>query len=180
MAWEPQNDKEWHDLMIELIIVQPSITNAELAEALDLNLITIGLVRKSDMFRVKWEMRKAQMQGVTDEVVKDRLQGKMARVADAALDNLQVNISNERKLLDTGAMPSQRDTRETAEMVLSALGYSKKGAAPASAAQVNANAVFIVDKDLLASARQDMRSIGRGSPEEPLGQQLLPPLRSAS
>lgn len=177
MPWEPQFDKEYHAQMIEMILLTPAITNKEIAEALQLCELTVSLVRRSDMFQLKFRQRMAELQANTDEVVKSRLEGKLARVADAALDNLGLAIENEQKLLEAGASPNTRETRETAEMVLAALGYSRKGAPPAGPAQV-VNNTYVVDASALANARKMMRSLGNGPSDGQVGQQVLPALPS--
>lgn len=159
--WQPARPQEWHDQMAEMLIIDPTVTNEQLAIALELNVQSVALVRRSDMFKLHYRNRLAKFQDKNDERIRERLEGRITRVADSALENLELQLEQQRNLLLSGQVVKEmRDTRETAETVLSALGYSRKGAPPQPpAGQVNNNSVFIVDATLLASAREKMRAL---------------------
>lgn len=168
LKWTPKVERIWHDQMIEMLIAEPTLTNEQLSLGLDLHVQTVALVRRSDMFQLKYKQRLARLEEATNEHVRNRVEGRIARVADSALENLEIQLEQQRNLLLSGQIVKEmRDTRETAETVLSALGYSRKGAAPAQAPQQN-NAVFVVDAALLKSAQEKMRALGNVTDVEPL------------
>lgn len=177
MTYVPKVAKAWHDQMVELILLNPTITNAEIAETLGTTPIAVHFVRRSDMFQLLYRERLAKVQEITNEQLKGKLSGQMARLASVALDTLTEQVDAERELLLNS--PS-RGTRETAEMALQALGYMNPPRGQMGAPAVgNAENVFIVDAELLAQSREKMRSIGNARDEPALIEQE-PKVRSAS
>lgn len=139
--------KPWHEALAEYIIMNPSATKKQAAEFFGVTPQAVILVTGSDMFKHFLARRMQSLRDRVDQTAMDRLQGKVAVVAEQALDVLAEKIELERSNLGIDAV------RESAEMALKALGFGTAKSSPQSPVTVQFN---ITSADL-ASARELMR-----------------------
>lgn len=142
-----KNMKQWHEMVIDFMLLNPGATYKEIAEQFGVSPVTVSYVSNSDMFKMRLEERRAKFQSQVDGTAIERLQGKIAGVAERALDLMDEKIQLERQTMGIEA------TRETAEMALKALGY---GVPRAQSAQSTTVVNVVVSRDDLARARERM------------------------
>ena len=152
MAWEPQKLQHWHEVLMDFYILNPSATNEEAAEALMVHPQTVQIVRNSDLWQARFELRREQFVHKADAISLQRLNGKVLQLAEAGVDVLTQRIEAERKNLGLGT----EGVRETTDMALKALGYGTK-VPPTSKVVNNTQVNVIVSADELAEARRRMR-----------------------
>lgn len=172
---EPVRNLLWHDLLVEQLLLRPAATNEELSESIGLDKQTIAIMRRTDMFQLKLERRKEEIFGASKERILEKLEGKLARLADKAVDTLTDQIDRERAKMHESV---QRGTLETTEMVLASMGFlGRRGAVPAGPPSVNIAQAVIVDNTMLEAARQKMRALHAQHPEavEEVGNPALLP-----
>lgn len=154
MAWEPQKNQLWHEMMADLLILDPTLTNEQVAEQLGLHYMTVQGVRRTDMFKAMMERRRDRIAGRVEDNYMARLQGKVGALAEKAVDTLHEQIAAEQKKVLAGV---QQGTLETCEMALRSLGLiGSKGAGLAAPTQ---HLTVVVNNDVLSSARGKMRTI---------------------
>lgn len=150
-SWNPGKLRQWHEMLMDFMLLNPRATQIEIAEHFDCHPQTISNVVNSDLFKMKFDQRKQSFQARVDGTAIERLQGKLAGVAERALDVLDEKIQAERLSLGIDAV------KESAEMVLKSLGYGlQKPAAHATNVQVN----LTVSKADLTEARD--RALAQG------------------
>lgn len=158
MAWSPQNSQLWHEMMADLLILDPTLTNLQIAEQLGLHEQTVAIVKRTDMFDAIVARRRLAITGKVEQTYLNKLQGKVQDLAEVSVDTLTEQVKAEQKKhLDS---PS-RGTLESCEVALKALGFIGKSSAPAyqqPGMVINAGAV-IIGSDVLASARSKMRAV---------------------
>lgn len=133
--------KPWHEALSEYLILNPSATRAQAAEHFGVQPLTVILVCGSDMFKYYHAQRMKTFQNKVDQVAMARLEGKVANLANEAVDLLREKIEIERTVLGIDA------TRETAEMALKALGFGVRAQGPA----VVNNTIHVTSEDLAAA-----------------------------
>lgn len=153
-----QSMKNWHLMIIDYVLLNPAATQQEIGDHFGYTRETVNLVMNSDLFQAKLEERREEFRAKVDGTAIDRLEGKIAGLAEDSVDLLRDKIQQERAIIGLDA------TRETAEMALKALGYG----APKISKTVNNNTqVVVVSKDDLARARE--RIIGPAALPSPEG-----------
>lgn len=155
MAWEPQKDQLWHEMMADILILNPIATNEEVAEQLGLHEGTVRCVRVTDMFKALVERRRDRITGRVEENYMRRLQGKVGDLAEATVDTLTQQVKAEQAKMIAGV---QQGTLETCEMALRSLGLigpKGGGAAPAQAPHLT----VVVNNEVLSGAREKMRTL---------------------
>jgi len=145
--------KQWHEMVMDYILLNPSCTNQSIAEHFGYAETTVSQVINSDLFRMKFEERKRKFRESVDGTAVERLQGKLAGTAERILDAMDERIQRERETLGIDVM------KESAEMVLKSLGYGlAKPAQHTTQTQVN----ITVSKSDLAEARE--RALSQHTP----------------
>ena len=143
----------WYDGIIDDILANPGTTVKDTAARLGRSPSTISAITSSDLFRARWEQRRAQFSMALDL----HLSQKLASVAEKALDHTIEQLDKKR---DTIPLPILKDL---ALGSLDRLGYGPKPA-PAAAVQVNVNA-GAASPEALERARERMRALElRSSP----------------
>lgn len=139
-----QTMKNWHLMIIDFVLLNPTARHQDIADHFGYAVNTVSNVMNSDLFKMELEKRREAFREKVDGTAIERLEGKLAGLAEDSIDLLRDKIQAERAVLGLDA------TRETAEMALKSLGYG----APKISKTVNNNAVVVVSKDDLARARE--------------------------
>lgn len=142
--------------MVDRLLLEPTLTNEQLALEFGMHEQTIAVVRRTDMFQAMLEDRRLHLEAKVDQTVLDKLQGKVARLADKAVDTLTEQLDRERSKLHDSV---QRGTLETTEMALKAIGLIRTGGAASAPPTVHIDRAVIVDKSVLDEARAKMRAL---------------------
>lgn len=145
MAWEPTQLREWHEQVMDFILLNPRATYEEIAQAFQSSAQSIGCIVRSDLFQARLRERREGR----NMKVEDRIFAKLNKLAETTVDALTERIEQEKKALGIA------DIRDTAELALHTLGYGKP--AQTKAAQDVNLQVVVVSRDELAEARQIMR-----------------------
>jgi hypothetical protein len=144
----------WYDGIIDDILANPGTTVKDTAARLGRSPSTISAITASDLFRSRWEQRRAQFSMALDL----HLSQKLATVAEKALDHTIEQLDKKR---DTIPLPILKDL---ALGSLDRLGYGPKQTAPLAAVQVNVNS-GAASPEALERARSKMRELeARSSP----------------
>lgn len=162
MKWQPDRLRVWQEMLMDYLLLHPSASREEMAEAFNVTTQTITNVTTSDLFRYQLDQRRKARAAEVDRSVLARLQDGVAALAGVTVERL------------TGAAVSGEmdldGCRETAEMALRAIGYAQTGS---TKPQIVQQTVVVVDKELLQNARASMRGT-RGSDAGADAQALLP------
>lgn len=139
----------WHDAIIDLMLLEPSITQSEISKRLRRGYATISLVMNSDLFKARYEQRRREFQQCVSEGIKDKL----VKVANVGLELTLETLEKKRTAIEIA------DLTKITESALDRLGYAppKNGS---TAVQVNvntANTVAPVSREALESARNTLR-----------------------
>lgn len=112
--------KVWHQMLADTMLMNPSATDAELGETLKVGANTVATVRNTDLFKAYFDQRRKEFQEQVNGTAIERLNGKLAGLAEDAVDVLRERIEKERVTLGID------EVRETGEMALKALGFVPK------------------------------------------------------
>lgn len=159
-SWEYRRDVMrgmlWYDSIIDDILAHPGTKLNETAARLNKAPNTIYLIVGSDLFKARWAQRRAKFNDDLDL----RLTGKIAKVAELALD---ATITTLEKKQD--AVPLQQ-LKEISKDALDRLGYGPSTQAPQHPSvvihnnpQANAAVANQVSGESLARAREAMRQL---------------------
>ena len=144
----------WYDGIIDDILANPGTTVKDTAARLGRSPSTISAITSSDLFRSRWEQRRAQFSMALDL----HLSQKLATVAEKALDHTIEQLDKKR---DTIPLPILKDL---ALGSLDRLGYGPKAQQPVAAVQVNVSS-GAASPEALERARSKMRELeARSSP----------------
>lgn len=143
VSWTPQQLREWHEQLMELLVATPTLTYEQLANMLDVHKQSVMLVVNSDLFQAKLRERREARQKLLDRTIVERIES----VAKVSLDALETKIKRQRELLGLD------EVRETAEMALRGLGYISNAPKVNNQTQIN----VLLSKDDLAQARSLMK-----------------------
>ena len=138
----------WYDGIIDDILANPGTTVIATAQRLGRSPGTISAITSSDLFKARWEQRRAAFSMALDL----HLSSKLATVAEKALDHTIEQLDKKR---DSIPLPILKDI---ALGSLDRLGYGPKSASPATV-QVNVNNVGAASPEALARARDRMREL---------------------
>jgi hypothetical protein len=136
------------DAIIDLLLVQPSVTQKDIAIRLERPLATIGIIMNSDLFRARYEQRRrAQNAAVTEEI-----NTRLSRVAFLALELTEEILTEERTAIP---LPQLVDV---ADKTLARLGYGPKMGANPAVVMINnqTSVVAPVTPEQLQAARQKL------------------------
>jgi hypothetical protein len=144
----------WYDGIIDDILANPGTTVKDTAARLGRNPSTISAITSSDLFKARWEQRRASFNMALDL----HLSAKLAAVAEKALDHTIEALDKKR---DSIPLPILKDL---ALGSLDRLGYGPTREAP-PAVQVNVNNGVTASAEALDRARNKMRELElRASP----------------
>lgn len=149
----------WYDSIIDDLLANPGTHLQDTAKRLNKAPNTIYLICGSDLFKARYAQRRAQFNADLDQ----RLTGKVAKVAELALD---ATISHLEKKHD--AVPLQH-LKEIGKDALDRLGYGvPKPGAPSVVVNnhnnVQATAATQVSGESLARARAAMKLLNESNP----------------
>jgi len=164
--WKPRKMRPWHQMVAEFILLHPTASNSDIAEHFDMHKQTITLLVSSDMFKSYFATRKQEIEARVNETAFERLNGKLARLAEQTVDVLAEKIEAQREVLGL------KETRETMDVALQHLGFGLKKTAPAGNATTNVQNMFVVSAADLSEARALMQRQGVIE-ADPQPQQLL-------
>jgi hypothetical protein len=144
----PSVAMKWYDGIIDDILANPGTTVKDTAARLGRHPGTISAICSSDLFKARWEQRRAQFSMALDL----HLSQKLAQVAEKALDHTIEALDKKR---DSIPLPILKDL---ALGSLDRLGYgpSREAAAPVN---VQINNGTAASPEALARAREKMREL---------------------
>ena len=141
----------WYSSIADLMILEPNLTQQEIAVRLDKTPATIYAITGTDLFRSYLDQRKRDLRAQTESV----LTQKMTKVAEASLDLVLDKLEKKRDQVPLDTL------QELSVSMLDRLGYSPKPAGPT--VQINAptttnnQTVVAVSADALSEARAALR-----------------------
>jgi hypothetical protein len=145
---KPSAALRWYDGIIDDILANPGTTVKDTAARLGRNPGTISAICNSDLFKTRWEQRRAQFSMALDL----HLSQKLAQVAEKALDHTITALD---KKQDTIPLPILKDL---ALGTLDRLGYGPSRSESASVS-VNINNVGAASPEALERARKRMKDL---------------------
>jgi hypothetical protein len=151
---KPSNDPristaiKWYDGIIDDILANPGTTVKDTATRLGRHPSTISAITNSDLFKARWEQRRAQFSMALDL----HLSQKLAQVAEKALDHTIEQLDKKR---DSIPLPILKDL---ALGSLDRLGYGPSRSESPSV-NVSINNVATATPEALARAREKMKEL---------------------
>lgn len=143
-AWTPARFRYWYDSIIDLLLVEPTLSQKEIAARVGRHAVTVGLIMNSDLFRARYEQRRGEQNAQLTQALNTRL----ARTAIASLEHIEATLQKKR---DTIPLPELVDV---ADKALTRLGYGPKNhAAPVQVNVNNQQVVAPVTAEQLAESR---------------------------
>lgn len=150
-GWKPTKAMTWYDAIIDDMFAHPGTSLKETAARLGRSPVTVGLIVRSDLFKARYAQRREAFASELDM----RLAGKLAKVAETALDLTQEVLNKKR---DSVPLPLLNEITKGA---LDRLGYGPSRSESAQTVSVTVNnqqAVSAqVSPDALARARENLR-----------------------
>lgn len=152
-ATQIQSVNHRHEAIIDWLMAHPEVKNLQvLCDQLNVSRSWLSIVMNSDAFRTEYQRRRDEYNKLYADEVQSKLFEASAKALDRLIDALDDDDIDPRFALDAVDKCTNR------------LGFGpSKGNAPA--VQINAAGVAVVDKDLLAQARQKMRQVIDVEPE---------------
>ena len=145
---KPATAMAWYDGIIDDILANPGTSIKDTAARLGRSPNTISVIMNSDLFKARWEQRRAQFNMALDL----HLSQKLAAVAEKALEHTIKALDTKRENVP---LPILKDL---ALGSLDRLGYGPKAHQPVAAVQVNVNS-GAASPEALESARAKMREL---------------------
>lgn len=143
--------RNWHDDLIEFILMHPSADLRIKARHFEVSMSWISIVENSDAFKEKLASRRQEhFQNVSNNVVQ-----KLEALADLCVDEMASRIDKQTDVpLST--------LKEVGESALKMLGFGQPKSGPATSHTTN---ILIADKEALAEARARMAQVkGQSAP----------------
>jgi hypothetical protein len=136
------------DAIIELLLVEPTLTQEDIAIRLERHTATVGMIMNSDLFRARYEQRRGAQNAALTEEINTRL----SRVAAQALELTEEILAEERTAIP---LPQLVDV---ADKTLARLGYGPKMAANPAVVMINNQTTVVapVTLEQLQVARQKL------------------------
>lgn len=153
--------RPWHDALIDFMLANPRATLEQKARHFNSSPSYISLIEHTDMFRARWEARRAEF----TELIHESIATKTAQVADKAL-GLMLDVLDKKK--------DQIPFAQLADVTfksLEKLGYGAPAGAGGGVTIINGNAMQVV-APVSPQALEEARLALRRSEE----QRRLPPL----
>jgi hypothetical protein len=153
-TWQPAKLQFWYDGIIDIMIAQPGVKLVEIARQLNKTPVTIGLITRSDMFKLRYEERRKSLAAEMDA----RITSKLGKVAEAGLDLTLEMLETKR-----GGIGVQ-NLKEITLGALDRLGYAPGGSSgPAVVVNNHSSAQAAVaspvSAQVLAEARATMQAV---------------------
>lgn len=154
-TWAPtQKFMFWYDSIIDDMLANPGTNMTQTARRLGKSPVTIGLICRSDLFKARYEQRRASF----NRDIQLRLTNKLAQVAEAALDHTLTALDKKK---DAVPLPL---LNEIANRALDRLGYEPRSQAPANPSvviqnHVGAQSSVAISQDDLRDARERLRIV---------------------
>lgn len=153
-SWQPAKLQFWYDGIIDIMIAQPGVKLVEIARQLNKTPVTIGLITRSDMFKLRYEERRKSLAAEMDA----RITSKLGKVAEAGLDLTLEMLETKR-----GGIGVQ-NLKEITLGALDRLGYAPGGSSSPSVVVNNhssaqAAVASPVSAQVLAEARATMQAV---------------------
>jgi hypothetical protein len=145
-GWTPAGAMKWYDSIIDDMLSHPGTSLTETAKRLGRHPNTVQTIVSSDLFKARWAQRRAEY----EDMLNQKLVGKITRAADLALD---VTIEHLEKKRDTIPLPI---LTELTKVTLDRLGYSPKTNEAAVQVNVSNN---VVSAEALAAAREKLKQV---------------------
>lgn len=174
--WQPRTFSWWYDAIIDEMLASPQSTKKQIAAKLGIAYATIILITTSDLFRMRFEMRR----GLLNDDITAHISHQLSKVASKTLD-LTLDVLERKQ--DSIPLPQLVDLQEK---VLTRLGYGLPQREGRDHPQINVNVqqnappqtteVRINASDL-ASARAALR---RNEEVRLIESQVLPPAVAGS
>lgn len=140
--------REWHEELINFLIIRPDASIAECAKEFGVSMSWIVVVKNSDAFKE----RLAQRQDEHFSRVSTALVSKVEALAEVAVDEMSRRLDTQKDLIPLSQL------KEISDSALKALGFGARNsyAPPTQPVQTN---IYIGDREVLASARERMASL---------------------
>lgn len=148
-SWRPRYQKVWHDTIIDILLVEPTLTQKEVAARIGRSVVAVSYVMGSDLFKARYEARRL----LINETLAQAITGKLTRLAVDAIE-----ITHEKLKLQRDKLPFE-DLVDVTDKTLSRLGYGMKTAAnPAVVINNNQQVVAPISADELEAIRARLRA----------------------
>src|SRR6266540_5183491 len=90
-AEQPARLHYWYDAIIDLLLVEPTLTQKDIAIRLERHPATVGMIMNSDLFRARYEQRRGTQSAALTQAINTRL----SRVALQALELTEEILTEE-------------------------------------------------------------------------------------
>lgn len=141
--YQPRGYQPWYDHIIDQLLVDPRLTQKEIARRVGRSMGYISTIMNSDLFRARYEFRRNQK---TDQL-NTLLNSKLTQVAITSLDLVQEQLEKKRDKLPFEEVADVMDT------ALQRLGYGVKASGPAVVVNNQTAVVAPISSEDLAAAR---------------------------
>lgn len=152
-----------HEAVMDWLLLNPEKTQGQCAEYFGITEQWLSVVVNSDCFQARLRERRMLM----DHRVTDITEGRLKGVIQKGLERLE-------QMVET--VPDPRFVLDTTDKMLARLGYGpKSGPAVVNNTQNN---TYVISKDVLARARNEIRTVGEVGAQEMVEEQVvevLPP-----
>lgn len=148
-SWRPRRAKMWHDALIDILLVEPTLTQKEAAARLGRSEVAVSYVMGSDLWKARYEARRV----LINETLAHAISSKLTRLAVDAIE-----ITHEKLKLQRDKLPFE-DLVDVTDKTLARLGYGAKQ--NNSSVVINNNAQQVVapiSADELEAIRSKLRA----------------------
>jgi hypothetical protein len=144
----------WYDAIIDLLLLDPTLRQYEIAKKLNRAPVTISLVMNSDLFKARYEQRKA----AHNAAIHSKLNGQMVQVADLGLQLILETMKSKRDKIPLETLVDT--TTDTLDRLGFGVPKGQRDPVPGIGVQVNNTMVVApVSREVLESARAQLREI---------------------
>jgi len=152
-SWRPTRIRYWYESIIDQLLIDPSLSQREIARRLGRSEVTIGTVMNSDILRALYEQRRTKVNAELQEKINSRLLG-------LAID--AIDITHEKLKLQRDKIPFE-DLVDVTDKTLTRLGYGTAKAGGQTAIVVNNTTQIVapVSTDQLEAAREKFLNLQR-------------------
>ena len=146
-AQQIQRVNHRHEAIIDFLLASPGEKNLQvLCDALNVSRSWLSIVMRSDAFRAEYERRRSEYNQELAETVQAKMYAVASKALDVVLESLDDDELDPRFALDAVDKTTNR------------LGFgAKPGNSPI--VEMNVTSVNVVDKIVLAEARQAMKTV---------------------
>jgi len=148
-ATQLQKIRAWHEYLVELEIMHPTLTLSELSKLLGKSLSWISIVKNSDAYR-EYRMQRI---GEHQTIISASTSQKLEALAEITTDEMLKRVEEEREKL------SIADLGGMAALALKSLGYGSGSKASPVQHNTQNNFYGTPPKSVLAKARESYRRV---------------------